>query len=325
MTFLSKLRISLIGFCFLALGGCSEQGPDRAVWQAAKDAANAVGNVFVSDTPKPAAVDAPDPGETPYPNLAVVPRRPARPDAQTIATEQAALVGQRQASQNFDAQLRAIDPILNPTSRPPEPPPIAAALAPGGSAPSGSTPSGAAPVATAPTGTAPAGLVSTAPIVATPAPPLAAPTPAAIQTPAPQAAALPPFVPPVLVPATVPAAIPAPAPAALRLPAQATASAARATANTAWLVGEVAFADGSPLLNADARQTLRTAVVAANERGGAVRISPIAGTLAGPQDSALAPRRMAAIAGELEALGLSRDKIRIDAGSFRNARVSVEF
>lgn len=304
MTFLSKLRISLIGFSFLALGGCTEQGPDRAVWQATKDAANAVGNVFASDTPKPAAIDAPDPGDTPYPNLAVVPRRPARPDAQTLATEQAALVGQRQASQNFDTQLRAIDPVLNPTSRPPEPPAIAAALAP----------VEAVLVGSAPTGTAPR----------VPAP-LAAPamaTPSAVAAPAPQTAALPPFVPPVLAPATIPAAIPVPTPAA---PRPAAASAPRATANTAWLVGEVAFAEGSPLLTAEARRTLRTAVVAANEQGGAVRITPIAGNLAGPQDGALAPRRMAAMAGELEALGLSRDKIRIDAGGFRNARVAVEF
>lgn len=311
MTFLSKSRISLIGFCFLALGGCTEQGPDRAVWQATKDAANAVGNVFVSDTAKPAAIDAPDPGETPYPNLAVVPRRPARPDAQMLQTEQAALVGQRQASQNFDAQLRAIDPVLNPTSRPPEPPAIAAALGPVGAAPAG-----AAPVGPASAGTL---AVASAPISA---PPVAAPAAAApaVAAPVPQAAALPPFVPPVLAPTTVPAAIPVPAPAAPRA-----AASPRATRNTAWLVGEVSFADGSPLLTAEARATLRTAVVAANEQGGAVRITPIAGGLAGPQDGALAPRRMAAVAGELESLGLDRDKIRIDAGSFRSARVAVEF
>jgi len=90
-------------------------------------------------------------------------------------------------------------------------------------------------------------------------------------------------------------------------------------------VGEVAFAEGSPLLTADARRTLRAAVVAANEQGGAVRISPIAGSLAGPQDGALAARRIAAVAGELESLGLSRENIRIDAGNFRNARIVVEF
>jgi hypothetical protein len=309
MNFLSKLRISLIGFCFLALGGCTEQGPDRAVWQATKDAANAVGSAFVSDTPKPAAVDAPDPGDTPYPNLAVVPRRPARPDAQLLASEQAALVGQRQASQNFDAQLRAIDPVLNPTSRPPEPPAIAAALAPAGSALVGSGAATPIPVVSAP--------------IATPLPPASS----AVAAPVPQAAALPPFVPPVLAPVTIPAAIPVPTPAAAQpaAPRPAAVPAARAAASTAWLVGEVAFAEGSPLLTAEARHTLRTAVVAANEQGGAVRISPIPGNLAGPQDGALAPRRMAAVAGELEALGLSRDKIRIDAGGFRNARVTVEF
>ncbi|MCA3264053.1 MAG: hypothetical protein ING44_19075 [Telmatospirillum sp.] len=299
MTFLSKSRISLIGFCFLALGGCTEQGPDRAVWQATKDAANAVGSVFVDDKPKPASVDAPDPGDTPYPNLAVVPRRPARPDAQTLQSEQAALVGQRQASQNFDTQLRAIDPVLNPTSRPPEPPAIAAALAPVGAPPVGPASAPPTPVASAP--------IAVPPVAAS----------------APQAASLPPFVPPVLAPATVPAAAPVPTPAVPR-PA-APPAAARATPNTAWLVGEVTFADGSPLLSADARATLRAAVVAANEQGGAVRVSPVAGGLAGPNDAALAPRRMAAVAGELESLGLDRDKIRIDAGSFRNARVAVEF
>jgi hypothetical protein len=324
MTFLSKLRISLIGFCFLALGGCSEQGPDQVVWQAAKDAANAVGNVFVDDKPKPAAVDAPDPGDTPYPNLAVVPRRPARPDAQMLESEQAALVGQRQASQNFDAQLRAIDPILNPTSRPPEPPTIAAALAPVGAAPVERAPVASTPISAPP--------ISAPPVAAPPiaAPPISAPAVAnpviavpAIAAPAPQTAALPPFVPPVLAPAIVPTAVPATAPAAPRPVTP--AAAARTTPNTAWLVGEVAFADGSTLLTAEVRRTLRTAVMAANEQGGAVRITPIAGNLAGPQDGALSPRRMAAVAGELESLGLSRDKIRIDVGSFRNARVAIEF
>jgi outer membrane protein OmpA-like peptidoglycan-associated protein len=296
MTLLSKSRISLIGFCFLALGGCAGQGPDQAVWQATKDAASAVGNVFASDTPKQAAIDAPDPGDTPYPNLAVVPRRPTRPDAQTLQSEQAALAGQRRTAQSFDAQVRAIDPILDPTSRPPEPPPVAAVLAaPVASAPVASAP----PVVFAP----PVSAVGAAPTIAPATPPVMAPT-------------RPSTVPQTANPAGNPAASPAPRPAAVQ---------PRPSPNTAWLVGEVTFADGSPLLTAEARRTLRNAVAAANEQGGAVRVTPNAVGVGGPHDNALAPRRMAAVAGELEALGLSQDKIRIDPGSYRAARVAVEF
>ncbi len=296
MLFLSKSRISLVGFVFLALGGCTEQGPDRAVWQAAKDAASAVGNFFGDDKPKPAAVDAPDPGDTPFPNLAVVPRRPARPDAQVLQTEQAQLADQRQAAQNFDSQLRAIDPVLNPASRPPEPPPVASMPVP-----------------------APAPY----PLPVPPAPAVAAPPPSQVQAPpaAAQAAPLPPFAPPVLVPVTVPAPVPENRPPAARP----VAPAARPAPSTLWLVGEVSFADGSTLLNSDSRRTLRAAVVAANEQGRSVRITPIAEGLAGPQDGALAPRRMAALVGELEALGLQRSRVRIEAGGFRRASIAVEF
>jgi hypothetical protein len=318
MLFLSKSRISLVGFVFLALGGCTEQGPDRAVWQAAKDAASAVGNFFGDDKPKPAAVDAPDPGDTPFPNLAVVPRRPARPDAQVLQTEQAQLADQRQAAQNFDSQLRAIDPVLNPASRPPEPPPVAAALAP-----SGATPIAAAPALPAPVASMPVPAPAPYPLPVPPAPAVAAPPPSQVQAPpaAAQAAPLPPFVPPVLAPVTVPAPVPENRPPAARP----VAPAARPAPSTLWLVGEVSFADGSTLLNADSRRTLRAAVVAANEQGRSVRITPIVEGLAGPQDGALAPRRMAALVGELEALGLQRSRVRIEAGGFRRASIAVEF
>jgi|GEM_PF-2461566 len=272
MTDFAKLRNALIGILFLALGGCTEQGPDRALWQGARDAAGAVGDLFKAD-PAAAAIDAPDPGQTPYPNLGAVPRRPARPDAQGVANERDALAAQRDAAKNFDAQLRAINPDADPAQRPPEGPrePVARAAAPAPSAPS---------VALAP-----------------PAPVAASAPPASAQTP-------------------VPVARPAPSAPPTRPQAAATA---------AWLIGEIGFAEGSPLLTAEARGVLRQAVAAAQERGGSVRVTPLAPGGAAPHEQVLAPRRMAAAAGELESLGLDRSKILIDPGVYRQARVTVEF
>jgi hypothetical protein len=287
MTVLSKSLNVLVGISFLALGACTEQGPDHALWQGAKDAAQAVGDVFTT-TPTPAAVDAPDPGNTPYPNLGAMQRRPARPDPQSLANEQAALVAQREAAQRFDAQVRAIDPVLDPASRPPEPAAIAAVTVPS-----------PAPIATP---------VQTTPITPTQAAPIVAS--------APPAQTLPPFVPPALTPVTVPTIRPVPA---------AQSAPTRVTAATAWLIGEIAFADGSPLLTPDARRVLRQAVAVAQERGGSVRVTPMALGASSPQDQVLGPRRMAAAAGELESLGLDRLKVLIDPGIYRQARVTVEF
>jgi hypothetical protein len=291
MTVLSKSLNALVGISFLALGACTEQGPDRALWQGAKDAAQAVGDVFTT-TPMPATVDAPDPGDTPYPNLGATQRRPTRPDPQSLASEQAALVAQREAAQRFDAQVRAIDPVLDPASRPPEPAAIAAVV----TAPT--------PVAT-PVQAVPIVAPQAAPIVASVSPTQTPPT----QTP-------PPFVPPALLPTTVPT---------LRQVPTASPTPVRAAAGTAWLIGEIGFADGSPLLTPDARRVLRQAVAAAQERGGSVRVTPMALGALSPQDQVLGPRRMAAAAGELESLGLDRSKVLIDPGTYRQARVTVEF
>jgi len=303
MTDFAKLRNTLIGISFLALGACTEQGPDRVLWQS-------MGDVFKT-TPKPETVDAPDPGDTPYPNLGAIERRPARPDAKMVANEQADLAVQRDAAQRFDAQLREIDPILDPASRPPEPVAIAAG-----------TQVVAVPVPAAPA----AQIAPPLPVLPLPPPPSQAPlapvqtvpSVAAVplaQTP-PPAQTLPAFVPPVLAPTTVPPLRPVPAPPTAPV---------RATAATAWLIGEIGFADGSTLLTADVRRVLRQAVAAAQERGGTVRLTPMASGAASPQDQALGPRRMAASAGELESLGLDRSRVLIDQGAFRQVRVTVEF
>ena len=283
------LRNALIGILFLALGGCTEQGPDRALWQGAKDAAGAVGELFKVDA-KAQAIDAPDPGETPYPNLGAMPRRPARPDAQTIAAEHDALAAQRAAAQNFDAQLRLIDPDTDPTQRPPE------------------------------------GQREPASVAAVPAPP---PSASPIQAPPVQA----PLVPaaavaqtsPTFVPTAVPPTMVPVGPAPVAPPVRAPAPRAQTSANTAWLIGDIGFVEGSPLLTADARRVLRQAVAAAQERGGSVRVTPLVQGGAAPQEQVLAPRRMAAAAGELESLGLDRSKILVDSGVYRQARVTVEF
>ncbi|MBL8833357.1 MAG: hypothetical protein JNL71_13280 [Rhodospirillales bacterium] len=98
-----------------------------------------------------------------------------------------------------------------------------------------------------------------------------------------------------------------------------------AVARNSWVVGDIDFADGSALLSREARRTLRDAVVAAQERGGRVRVTPSAGPVLSPPEQALAPRRAAAASGELEALGLDRARILIDPGAMRAARVAVEF
>lgn len=96
-------------------------------------------------------------------------------------------------------------------------------------------------------------------------------------------------------------------------------------ARSAWIVGDIDFVEGSAVLSREARRTLRDAVVAAQERGGRVRITPSAGPTLSPPEQALSPRRAAAASGELEALGLDRARILMDPGALRAARVAVEF
>ncbi|MBL0929736.1 MAG: hypothetical protein IBJ15_06400, partial [Alphaproteobacteria bacterium] len=143
-------------------------------------AGRAVGDgiASVTGTPVPErreAVDAPDPGNTPYPNLGTFPVRPPRGGQEARAAEVRSLEQQRDAALEFDAKLRAIDPVLDPGARPPEPPPIAAAIE--------------AP-------TAPAPVAAPVPVVVPPAP-----APAVASTPVPQAVA------PVLRPNVAPAPV----------------------------------------------------------------------------------------------------------------------
>lgn len=92
-----------------------------------------------------------------------------------------------------------------------------------------------------------------------------------------------------------------------------------------WIVGEIEFADGSVILSAESRRTLREAVVAAQEHAGRVRVTPSGGAPLSPPEQTLSPRRAAAAGGELESLGLERGRILIDPGALRSARVAVEF
>ncbi len=236
--------------------------------------------------------DAADPGDRPYPNLGAFPSVPARTPAARREAEQQKLLAQREAALAYDARLREIDPVLDPTARPPEAPDLS---------------------------------ISGRNVAPVPAP---SPTPAAAAIPpvpaAPQTAALPP------VPAHTPAPLPAPAPPVRSIrpapaPPPAAAIVSGTAARNAWVVGDIDFVDGSALLSREARRTLRDAVVAAQERGGRVRVTPSAGSVLSPPEQALSPRRAAAASGELEALGLDRARILIDPGAMRAARVAVEF
>jgi outer membrane protein OmpA-like peptidoglycan-associated protein len=263
-----KMRIPLIGLGFLLLAGCSESAADRA------------------------RIDAADPGTRPYPNLGAFPPVPARVAASKVEAEQKALIGQREAARDFDARLRAIDPVLDPAARPPEPPNLSGSAAPQ------PTPA-AAPV--------PAPAPVAAPVAVAAVPVVPAPAPAAVLA------------------APVAAPIAASRPAVGRVPPSAPAPVVAAPGRNAWVVGDIDFATGSALLSPEARRTLRDAVIAAQERGGRVRVMPAAGQMLSPPEQALSPRRAAAASGELEALGLDRARIVIDAGVLRAARVAVEF
>lgn len=280
----------LLGVTFLA--GC---GSDQVVTRNVVAAGRAVGDGIASVTGSPVperreAVDAPDPGSTPYPNLGAFPVRPPRGGQAARAAEIRTLEQQRDAALEFDAKLRAIDPVLDPGARPPEPPAIAAAVE----------------------------------ALAAPAP---APAPAAAPTPVPQAAA------PVLRPSVAPAPVVVPpqvAPAPVTPPQIAAAPSARAIPSTGApslgaIVGAVDFVEGTVQLTAQAKNDLRAAVIAAQSRNGIVRVTPAANVSLSPIDQSLTSRRMAAIAIELETLGLDRSRIVVDQGWLRAGRISVEY
>jgi len=288
----------LLGVTFLA--GC---GSDQVVTRNVVAAGRAVGDGIASVTGSPVperreAVDAPDPGSTPYPNLGAFPVRPPRGGQAARAAEIRILEQQRDAALEFDAKLRAIDPVLDPGARPPEPPAIAAAV----EAPTAPT--------TTPT-------IASVPVVVPPAPaPVVAPTPA------PQVAA--PALRPNVAPA--PVVVPPPvAPAQVTPPQIAAAPSARAIPSTGAIVGAVDFVEGTVQLTAQAKNDLRAAVIAAQSRNGIVRVTPASNVSLSPIDQSLTSRRMAAIAIELETLGLDRSRIVVDQGWLRAARISVEY
>jgi hypothetical protein len=268
----------LLGVTFLA--GC---GSDQVVTRNVVAAGRAVGDGIASVTGSPVperrdAVDAPDPGNTPYPNLGTFPVRPPRGGQEARAAEMRTLEQQRDAALEFDAKLRAIDPVLDPGARPPEPPAIAASVAAPATQVAAPTP---APV----------------PVVVPPTV-----TPAPVATPVPQAVA------PVLRPNVTPApvVVPPPAvPATVTPPQIAAAPSVRGVPSTGAIVGAV--------------------VIAAQSRNGIVRVTPASNVSLSPVDQSLTSRRMAAIAIELETLGLDRSRIVVDQGWLRAARISVEY
>ncbi len=286
----------LLGVTFLA--GC---GSDQVVTRNVVAAGRAVGDgiASVTGTPVPErreAVDAPDPGNTPYPNLGTFPVRPPRGGQEARAAEVRSLEQQRDAALEFDAKLRAIDPVLDPGARPPEPPAIAVAIE--------------APAA-------PASVAAPAPVVVPPAP-----APVAVPAPAPQAAA------PVMRPNVAPAPVVVPpqvAPAQVTPPQIAAAPSARGVPSTGAIVGAVDFLDGTVQLTPQAKNDLRAAVIAAQSRNGIVRVTPATNMSLSPVDQSLTSRRMAAIAIELETLGLDRSRIVVDQGWLRAGRISVEY
>jgi hypothetical protein len=283
----------LLGVTFLA--GC---GSDQVVTRNVVAAGRAVGDGIASVTGSPVperrdAVDAPDPGNTPYPNLGTFPVRPPRGGQEARAAEMRTLEQQRDAALEFDAKLRAIDPVLDPGARPPEPPAIAASVAAPATQVAAPTP---APV----------------PVVVPPTV-----TPAPVATPVPQAVA------PVLRPNVTPTPVVVP-------PQIAAAPSARGVASTGApslgaIVGSVDFVEGTVQLTPQAKNDLRAAVIAAQSRNGIVRVTPAANVSLSPIDQSLTSRRMAAISIELETLGLDRSRIVVDQGWLRAGRISVEY
>jgi hypothetical protein len=283
----------LLGVTFLA--GC---GSDQVVTRNVVAAGRAMGDGIASVTGSPVperrdAVDAPDPGNTPYPNLGTFPVRPPRGGQEARAAEMRTLEQQRDAALEFDAKLRAIDPVLDPGARPPEPPAIAASVA-------------------APATQVAAPTLAPVPVVVPPTV-----TPAPVATPVPQAVA------PVLRPNVTPTPVVVP-------PQIAAAPSARGVASTGApslgaIVGSVDFVEGTVQLTPQAKSDLRAAVIAAQSRNGIVRVTPASNVSLSPVDQSLTSRRMAAIAIELETLGLDRSRIVVDQGWLRAARISVEY
>ncbi len=288
----------LLGVTFLA--GCgSDQIVTRNVVAAGRAVGDGIASVTGTQVPERRdAVDAPDPGNTPYPNLGTFPVRPPRGGQDARAAEVRTLEQQRDAALEFDAKLRAIDPVLDPGARPPEPPAIAAAVE------------------------APATPVSTPAPDPVPVAVPPAPAPAPVVAPVPQVAA------PALRPNVAPAPVVVPPPVAsaqVTPPQIAAAPSARALPSTGAIVGAVDFLEGTVQLTPQAKNDLRAAVIAAQSRNGIVRVTPAANVALSPVDQSLTSRRMAAIAIELEMLGLDRSRIMVDQGWLRAGRVSVEY
>ena len=85
------------------------------------------------------------------------------------------------------------------------------------------------------------------------------------------------------------------------------------------------LAEGTAQLTPESKRDLRAAVIEAQARNGSVRVTPLATQSLTPQDQTLTTRRMAAIAIELEALGLDRARFAVEQGWLRAARVAVEY
>jgi hypothetical protein len=312
-----KSRFVLAFLGVTALAGCSSDGwLTRNVVGGARATADllhrATGGQVLEERPP---LEAPDPGAAPYPNIGAFPPIPPRGGADTRGRQVRTLEEQRAEARAFDERLRAIDPALDPSARPPEPPAFAAiAGAP-------------APV---PPQTVPQAAPQPAPAPLVPPAVAPAPQPASLAAPqpSPQIAVVPvvpasplraPISPaPVVVPPSPPAVQPAP-------PARVASPSPRTAASAAYIVGQVAFVDGTVQLTPESKRDLRAAVIAAQGRNGTVRVTPLATPSLTPQDQTLTARRMAAIAIELEELGLERARFAVEQGWLRSARVAVEY
>jgi hypothetical protein len=290
----SRFVLAFLGVTFLA--GCASDGfVTRNVVGAGRSAADGIDRLAGGAPPEERPpLEAPDPGAALAPNLGTFPPVPPRGGAEIRAGQVRTLEQQRDAARQFDERLRAIDPALDPSARPPEPP-------------------------------------SFAPVTGAPAPvpaPQVQPVPVPQVQPAPQIAAAPVAPAPQLRAPMAPAPVVVPqAPAAVQpaLPARVAAPSSRAAASAAYVVGDVVFVDGTVQLTPESKRDLRAAVIAANARNGTVRVTPVASQALTPQDQTLTTRRMAAIAMELEALGLERARAIVEQGWLRAARVAVEY
>ncbi|MFN8760669.1 MAG: hypothetical protein ACK5XA_17895, partial [Tagaea sp.] len=98
------------------LGACGSDGfVTRNVVGGARATADAVDRLIGGTVAEDRApLEAPDPGNAPYPHIGGFPPVPPRGGADVRAGQVRTLEEQRAAARAFDERLRAIDPVLDP-------------------------------------------------------------------------------------------------------------------------------------------------------------------------------------------------------------------